>query len=82
MKIKAERIICYVNDGFSLFKVNDLMNRSYLIIDKLVLSSLLKDNENLNNEQLKRKVRDIINHDDKYQIYHRVKEILFEEKNL
>jgi hypothetical protein len=82
MKIRAERIICYVNDGFSLFKVNDLSEKSYLIINKSVLSSLIKDSENLNNEQLKTKIRDIINHNNKYQIYRGVKEIIFEEKDM
>jgi hypothetical protein len=82
MKIRAERIICYINDGFSLFKVNDLSNKSYLIIDKVGLSSLIKDSEKLNEEQLKTTVRHIINNNDKYYLYRRVKEILFEEKDM
>jgi hypothetical protein len=82
MKIRAERIICYINDSFSLFKVNDLSNRSYLIINKSVSSSLIKDSEKLNEEQLKTKVRHIINNNDKYYLYRRVKEIIFEEKDM
>jgi hypothetical protein len=82
MKIRSERIICYINDSFSLFKVNDLSDKSYLIVDKTGLSSLINDSENLSNEQLKTKIRDIINHNDKYQLCRGVKEILFEEKNL
>jgi hypothetical protein len=78
LKIRAERIICYINDDISLFKVNDLSNRSYLIINKAGLSSLIKDSENINNEQLKTKVRNIINHNDKYQMCRGVKEIIFE----
>jgi hypothetical protein len=78
MKIRAERIICYVNDGFSLFKVNDLSNRSYLIINKAGLSPLIKDSEKLNDKQLKTKIRHIINNNDKYYLYRRVMEIIFE----
>jgi hypothetical protein len=77
MKIRAERIICYINDYISLFKVNDLSDRSYLIISKAGLSAIIKDSKNLNNEQLKTKIRHIINNNDKYQLYRGVKEILF-----
>jgi hypothetical protein len=78
MKIRAERIICYINDGISLFKVNDLSDRSYLIISKAGLSAIIKDSEKLNDEQLKIKIKNIINNNDKYYLYRGVKEIIFE----
>jgi hypothetical protein len=81
MKIRSEKIICYIDyeqKGLSLFKVNDLDSRSYLIIDKIGLSSLINDYEKFSDEQLKTKVKYILNHDDKYYIYRGVKEIIFE----
>jgi hypothetical protein len=81
MKIRSEKIICYINyidDGLSIYKVNDFDNRSYLTINKKGLSSLIEDNEKFNDEQLKKKVKYILNHDDKYLIYRGVREIILE----
>jgi hypothetical protein len=65
MKIRAERIICYINDDISLFKVNDLSDKSYLIINKAGLSTLIKNSGKLNDEQLKKEMRYIINNNNR-----------------
>jgi hypothetical protein len=78
MKTKADRVICYVNDCFIFCKVNDLDNRSFLVVNRNDLIKILGNNYNrFNDEQLKAKVKFIINHNDKYSAYRIARSIEF-----
>jgi hypothetical protein len=63
MKIRAERIICYPNEGISLYKVNDLNSRSYLIIDKEHLIKMINSTTYKNQQN---DINLIINHYGKF----------------
>jgi hypothetical protein len=78
MKIRAERIICYVNDCFTLCKINDFDNRSFLVVNRNDLIKLLGPNYyNLNDEQLLTEIKHIINSNNKYSEFREVKSIEF-----
>jgi intein-encoded DNA endonuclease-like protein len=94
--MSAERIICYSNEGISLYKVNDLNSRSYLTINKKGIIKLIEENTNdinlisminsnlgkFDDEQLKKIFRYIINTNDYYREYRGVKEIIIEKENM
>jgi hypothetical protein len=78
MKTKADRVICYVNDCFTFCKVNDLDNRSFLVVNRNDLIKILGPNYyNLNDEQLLIKIKNIINSNNKYSEFRKVKSIEF-----
>jgi hypothetical protein len=76
--MKTDRVICYVNDCFTLCKINDFDNRSFLVINRNDLIKLFGPNYyNLNDEQLLITIKHIINNNNKYSEFRKVKSIEF-----
>jgi hypothetical protein len=96
MEIRANKIICYVDyihKGISLYKDNNLDDKSYLTIDKGAILKMIEHNTDMDievliqyhygkftDEQLKSildRIKEIIKHNDEYKEYRNVKEIYF-----
>jgi hypothetical protein len=76
--MKSDRVICYVNDCFTLCKINDFDNRSFLVVNRNDIIKLFGLNyDNLNDEKLLIKIKNIINSNNKYSEFRKVKSIEF-----